>query len=63
MRATPRQCDCANGDECYGDYPPKGVKCRDLAPLDPGIDAIGPDMPDMSDDELEEVHDRRYGKD
>ena len=40
--ATPRQCDCANGGECYGDYPPKGVKCRNLEPLDPGIDVIGP---------------------
>ena len=40
--ATGQPCDCANGDECYGDYPPKGVKCRDLEPTDPGIATQSP---------------------
>ena len=57
-----RPCNCVNGDECYGDYPPKGIKCRDLEPTDPGIDTFGPDTPDMSDDEIEE-QERRCGKD
>lgn len=39
--ATTRECNCANGDECYGDYVPKGIKCRDLEPTDPGIDPVG----------------------
>lgn len=57
-----KPCDCRNGDECYGDYPPKGVKCRNLEPCDPGIDTLGPDMPDLTDDELDHME-VRCGKD
>lgn len=56
-----KPCDCKDESECYGDYTPKGVKCRDLPPADPGH-TFGPDMPDLSDDELDEME-LRCGKD
>lgn len=47
-----RPCDCRDGDECYGDYPPAGVKCRDLEQSDPGIDPVG-----AADDQPQEPQD------
>lgn len=56
-----KPCDCRNGDECFGDYPPKGIKCRDLEPPDPGIDPDGPPEGDVDYGEDCNVEDS-YGR-
>ena len=55
-----KPCDCANGDECYGDYCPPNVECRNLEPEDPGIDPIGAadDDPGFEDCNVEDSYAR-----
>lgn len=35
-----KPCDCTTAEECYGDYPPAGIKCRELPHVEVGVDVM-----------------------